>query len=64
MLVEGAVGVLLVLAALVSMVAGGSFSVAAADASRVRPSAAAAPALILQCPLGVHRVPLGSSPRK
>lgn len=56
-------GVLLVLAAVVSMVAGGSFSVAAADAPGAGPGAAA-PALILQCPLGVHRVPLSSSPQK
>ena len=62
--VEAGVGLLLVLAALASMVAGGSFSVTAADASAARPGASAASTLILQCPLGVHRVPLGASAQR
>lgn len=63
-LVEACVGALLVLVALVTMVFGGRFSVATSDAAGVRPAGAATPALVLQCPLGVHRLPLGSRPER
>ena len=60
LLVDFSVGALLVLVALVAMVAGGWFSVTTSEAAGARPGASAPPALVLQCPLGVHRVPLGS----
>jgi len=54
------VGALLVVVALVAMIAGGWFSVATSGAAGARLAGTAPPALILQCPLGVHRLPLGS----
>ena len=56
--VEAAIGALLVLVAVVALVAGGSLSVTTTGSASAAQPSAAAPALILQCPLGVHRVSL------
>lgn len=56
--VEVAVGLVLALVAALALVAGGSLPISAQAESGARVPGAA-PTLVLQCPLGVHRVPLG-----
>jgi hypothetical protein len=55
--VELGVGALLVVATVLALLAGGTVRVAASTTGDGDPASSQRPTLVLQCPLGVHRLP-------